>query len=171
MSALQREMMAKSLEGRRRGSDDEKQSIMGQKFAAYRRALAAGMVKERIIRIPVILHPDSPVSAEELQQLAEQDSVPETIDTKVVEEGGVRTERPVKIALVTFEEHERLERKADVLGYIQSGTTVLVDGKERYATKIRSLKRDGVSLPEGASQDTACHDCGSGNESLVEGGR
>ncbi|KAL2192796.1 hypothetical protein P885DRAFT_64643 [Corynascus similis CBS 632.67] len=72
------------------GTDDEDE--IEWKAKGWQNALkdiAAGTFKAPIIRVPVILTPKGPVSsAEGLQQLAQMQSVPETLDATIIQENG-----------------------------------------------------------------------------------
>ncbi|KAL2173911.1 uncharacterized protein P884DRAFT_264331 [Thermothelomyces heterothallicus CBS 202.75] len=145
MSALHRKI-TKSIEGRTGSSDDEEDEVIRRRWQAALRDIAAGTFKQPVIRVPVILNPNGPISsAEELQQLAELESVPETVESIIVRENGVKTERLVKISYVSLEEHKRLEERANVIRDTECYIRVMFEGKERYATVIQSLK-EGVSL-------------------------
>jgi hypothetical protein len=90
-------------------------------------------------RFPVILTPNGPISsAEKLQELAELDSLPETIDTTQVEPDGTEIKK-VKICHVSFNEREKMEEKADVSSGIGDNVIVMFNGGQRYAMVVNSL--------------------------------
>ena len=92
---------------------------------------------------PVILTPDGPVSsAEELQQMAELDSLPETIDTIQIRPDGTELKR-VKICLVGFEDRKKMMAKADVSSGIGDNVIVMSQGEQRYAMVVNSLNKGG----------------------------
>ncbi|KAK3302998.1 uncharacterized protein B0T15DRAFT_261022 [Chaetomium strumarium] len=67
------------------------------------------------ITIPVIVTPDGPISAEDLQQLGGMDAVPETLKATLIRE---HAERPVTICYVSGEEMERPEENANIKYYM-----------------------------------------------------
>ncbi|KAK4247640.1 hypothetical protein C7999DRAFT_31940 [Corynascus novoguineensis] len=91
------------------GTDDEDEiEWKAKRWQNARRNIAAGTFKKPIIRVPVILTPEGPVSsAEDLQQLAQMQSVPETLDTAIIQENGVPTSRPIKICHISRDEVDK----------------------------------------------------------------
>ncbi|KAH6855004.1 hypothetical protein B0I37DRAFT_363671 [Chaetomium sp. MPI-CAGE-AT-0009] len=113
-----------------------------KKWASYRKAMADGTFRELEVRIPVILNPDGPISsAEELQRVAETESVPEVLQTTLTtREGRARTTKPVTICHVNYDERERLEERADVEYNMTGKFVVMFRGQERCPMMVRSLK-------------------------------
>lgn len=90
-------------------------------------------------RYPVILTPNGPISsAEKLQELAELDSLPETIDTTQVRVDGTVVKK-VKICHVSVKERDKMEEKGDVSSGIEDTVLVIFNGEERFAMVVNSL--------------------------------
>jgi hypothetical protein len=91
-----------------------------------------------------VISPNSPVSSpEQLQKLAELESLPETIETVLVDDYKIyknQEEERVVICHVNWEEREKLEQKAEVLAEVRSGVTVMFRGGKRYAMVVKALK-------------------------------
>ncbi|KAL2165948.1 hypothetical protein VTG60DRAFT_3568 [Thermothelomyces hinnuleus] len=168
MSDLHRKVV--SLYGRTGSFDDEEDEVIRQRWQAALRDIAAGTFKQTVIRFPVILNPDGPVSsAEDLQQLIELESVPETLETIVVRENGVDTERPVRICHVSDQERERLAEKANILYDYTTSFLVLFEEKKRIPIRIESLK-EGVSLQRKGAKGSGSDDQGRrGDERVGDG--
>ena len=142
MSTLQRKVAKSKIDSEmqfhmysRRPSDpDEPPSWTREQWEEAGTADAAGYVQPEI-RFPVVISPNSPVSSpEKLQQLAELESLPETIETVLVDDYKIykkREEERVVICHVNWEEREKLEQKAEVLAEIRSGVTVMFKGGQK----------------------------------------
>ncbi|KAL2173909.1 uncharacterized protein P884DRAFT_264330 [Thermothelomyces heterothallicus CBS 202.75] len=168
MSDLHRKVV--SLYGRTGSSDDEDE-IICQRWQTALRDIAAGTFKQTIIRFPVILNPDGPVSsAEDLQQLIELESVPETLETIVVTENGADTERPIRICHISNQERERLIEKANILYDYTASFLILFEEKERIPIRIESLK-EGVLLQRKAVKGSGSDDQGRRGDRLEKGKR
>ena len=113
-------------------------------WVAAQQAYANGYKRPQI-RFPVIITPDGPVtSPERLQQLAELDALPETIETTQFDWDEAETKN-VLISHVSFSEMERVKGKAEVLIGITEEVYVLFRGKKRYAAVVKALN-EGVTL-------------------------
>lgn len=127
---------------RRRGRD----RVEGARWQNALKDIAAGTFKAPIIRVPVILTPEGPVfSAEDLQQLAQMQSVPETLDATIIQENGVPTSRPIKICHISRDEVDKLEEVPTLQKTIIRATLWFCFRIRRYAIVVRSLK-EGVTL-------------------------
>ncbi|KAL2022260.1 hypothetical protein VTK56DRAFT_5870 [Thermocarpiscus australiensis] len=117
------------------------------RWEAARRAMADGTFKTPEIRIPATTTPDGPVPpAKDLQQPAEMDPVPETLEATPTRDHWTSTERPVTICYANYGERARLEGKANI-EYDPSGKFMVQFGEQRrYAMVVLSLK-EGVTLP------------------------
>jgi hypothetical protein len=141
MSALQRELAKSRMASSNNEDDNDNDSPWP---AAVRRQAArdraAGTFKTLPpARVPVILTPNGPISsAERLQELAELDSPPETIDTAQVRVDGTEIKK-VKICHVSSKEREKMEEKADVSSGIGDNVLVMFNGEERFAMVVNSL--------------------------------
>jgi hypothetical protein len=143
MSALQRELAKSRMASSNNEHDNDNDSPWSA--AARRQAvqdMEAGTFKTLLPGdFPVILTPDGPVSsAEELQQLAELDSLPETIDTIQIRPDGTELKR-VKICLVSFEDRKKMKEKADVSSGIGDNVIVVSQGEQRYAMVVNLLDK------------------------------
>jgi hypothetical protein len=99
-------------------------------------------------RIPVILAADSPVSSsEELQQLAEMSSLPETLEGDRLEGfgHGRKVVGTTKFYPISFDEMQRIHEKAEVLLGAEHAIWVIFKGELRFARVVKSLK-EGVTL-------------------------
>ncbi|KAL2017001.1 hypothetical protein VTK56DRAFT_2682 [Thermocarpiscus australiensis] len=153
MSALQRTLAKRKAMHALADQDSDDYSWQRERWEQARRDLAAGTFKSPDIRVPVILNPEGPISsAKELQQLAELESVPETLETIVIREDGISTARPVTICHVGLLEHKKIEEKANVVHDYTGRILILFQGKERYPTVIQSLK-EGITLQGEAGND------------------
>jgi hypothetical protein len=156
MSALQRELAKSKLISSRTNEHSEKDDWRAERWKAARKAMADGTFKiPPPNRFPVILTPNGPVSsASQLLQLAELDSLPETIETTQIERDGTEI-GPVTICHVSFDEMRRMEKRAEVSDGITDGIYVIFRGKERYAAQVKALK-EGVTLvgDEGGNVET-----------------
>ncbi|KAK4249195.1 hypothetical protein C7999DRAFT_12957 [Corynascus novoguineensis] len=128
--------------------DEDNNTWQRARWEAARRAMADGTFKPPEIRIPVIITSDGLVSsAKALQQLAEMDSVPKTLDATLIRDHWVSTERPVTICYINYGERAILEKKANI-EYDASGKfMVRVEEQKRYAMIVSSLKEDAM-LPD-----------------------
>jgi hypothetical protein len=112
-----------------------------------REAVVNGNVPpDPVIRHPVILTPDGPISsASQLQQLAETESLPETIVTNGVTWDGQEIEK-VTICSLEHEEWMRMMKKADTNCSIPGILPFVVfEGRQRIAWAVTALK-EGVTL-------------------------
>lgn len=155
MSELQRALAKAQIRPSRKYDpyEEDDWSWKAERWADARRAIAAGtFYNPDATRVPVILTPDGPVSsAKKLQQLAELESVPETIETTLLKEDGTKTEKRVTISHISVEEQKKIQEKADIVRDTMGMFTVLFQEKERYAMVVKSLK-EGVTLDEDDSE-------------------
>ncbi|KAK3300626.1 uncharacterized protein B0H64DRAFT_381350 [Chaetomium fimeti] len=124
--------------------------------------LSGNIPPEPVIRFPVVLTPDGPISsASKLQQLAETESLPEATVTSEVDIHD-REISKVTICSLEWDEWERMGEKAHVsYGIGGGGMLVIFEGRQRYAGIVTALK-EGVTLED---ED----DGGSAGESRGEG--
>ncbi len=88
------------------------------------------------------------------------ESVPETIETTLIIDHGISTERPVTICCVNYNERARLEEKANIEDHVTGKFMVWLGEQRRFAMAVLSLK-EGVTVP-GPSED-GIHEEGRGN--------
>ncbi|KAK4041126.1 hypothetical protein C8A01DRAFT_15105 [Parachaetomium inaequale] len=159
MSALQRELAkSKIIPSRKNEDSDNDDDWRAERWKAAKKAMADGTFKDPPPnRFPVILTPNGPVSsASHLLQLAELDSLPETIETTQIEHDGTEV-GAVTICHVSFDEMRKLEERAEVSDGIADGIYVLFRGKRRYAATVKALK-EGITLEEVGSEKSAAVD-------------
>ncbi|KAK4234100.1 hypothetical protein C8A03DRAFT_38142 [Achaetomium macrosporum] len=151
MSALQRQLaMSRALQrehAMREELELAKEKRLAEMWRQARIAMENGTWEPpRAPRVPVIIRSDGTVSsAEKLQQLAELESVPETIDAVLIKENGRETNKPVTICLVDWDVQERIHEKAVAADGMAEHNIVLLQEQERYAMVVTALK-EGVKL-------------------------
>ncbi len=100
------------------------------------------------VRFPVIITSDGPISsAARLQQLAELESLPETLETIQVDWWSEAEIKQVLIAHVSLAELERMEGKSRVSSGMSDRRCVLFQGKKRFAAVVQALN-EGVTLED-----------------------
>ncbi|KAK4099833.1 hypothetical protein N658DRAFT_452596 [Parathielavia hyrcaniae] len=111
-------------------------------WAQAERDFRDGRYKPRLPpRFPVILTLDGPVSSPAaLQQLAELDSLPETIDTSQVRWDGTEVKN-VTICHVSLDEKDKIEEKAETFNGGDEHLLVMFRGKQRFALIVTALKK------------------------------
>lgn len=153
MSSIQRDLAKAQISSSGRSSDSDHDDWRAKRWQAARQAMADGTYKVAPpSRFPVILTPGGPVSsAEQLQQLAEMESLPEVTETSQVDLDGAEIRR-VMICDASFEENKKMREKAEVLAGVTEHIFVLFNGNERYAMVVTRLK-EGVTLAGGDRTD------------------
>lgn len=145
-TAAQRLSLKRQIEEKARQEEEDDKTWQRARWEAARKALADGTFYKREPRFPVIITRAGPISsAEELQRLAELDSVPQVIQTALVVEEGIETEKPVTICHVGYDGKDKVEEKANVEPGMSGKFTVMIRGERRNAMVVRSLK-EGVTL-------------------------
>ncbi len=116
--------------------------------AIRRQTIANGWKPRPETRYPVILTPDGPISsAAKLRQLAELETLPETIETAQVDWSDESEIKKVVISHVNYDGMEKMEAKAKVLSGLGEWTCVRFRGKKRFAATVLALN-EGVTLED-----------------------